>query len=144
MARENCALAQAGPHNQYPTMAIYGTGLLSLCLLTGLFVGELLGRLVGIEANVGGVGIAMLLLMWGAERLRDSGHLPTPTQSGILFWSAVYIPVVVAMAATQNVRAAVTGGPAAITAGAAAVAICFSLVPLVSRIGRDRREEDTK
>ena len=122
-------------------MAIYGTGLLAACLLMGLLAGELLGRLVGIEANVGGVGIAMVLLIIIAERMRKAGLLPQLTQSGIIFWSAVYIPVIVAMAASQNVRAAVSGGPAAIAAGALAASVCFALVPLVDKIGRSKNGE---
>lgn len=120
-------------------MAIYGTGLLAGCLLAGLFAGELLGRLVGIEANIGGVGIAMILLILSAERMRKAGLLPEPTQSGIIFWSSVYIPVVVAMAGSQNVRAALTGGPAAITAGVVATAVCFALVPAIDKIGRGKK-----
>ncbi|RYD17630.1 MAG: malonate transporter, partial [Verrucomicrobiaceae bacterium] len=34
-------------------MAIYGTALLSLCLLVGLVVGKALGWLLGMDANVG-------------------------------------------------------------------------------------------
>lgn len=118
-------------------MAIYGTGLLAACLLAGLFAGEILGRICGVEANIGGVGVAMILLIVSAERMRKAGLLPEPTQSGIVFWSSIYIPVVVAMAASQNVRAALSGGPAAITAGAAATLVCFALVPAVDRLGRD-------
>ena len=44
-------------------MVIYGVALLAFCFISGLFLGELLGRLIGIEANLGGVGIAMLLLI---------------------------------------------------------------------------------
>ena len=44
-------------------MIIYGVAFLALCTLAGLFVGELLGQWMGIPANVGGVGIAMLLLI---------------------------------------------------------------------------------
>jgi malonate transporter MadL subunit len=117
-------------------MAIYGTALLSICLLAGLAVGELLGWMVGVEANVGGVGIAMLLLILACDRLRRAGRLAHPSASGIVFWSSIYIPIVVAMAASQNVRAAVTGGSVAIAAGALAVAAGFALVPLISRIGR--------
>lgn len=123
-------------------MVIYGTGLLAACLLAGLFAGELLGRLVGIEANIGGVGIAMILLIVGSERLRKAGLLPEPTRSGVIFWSAVYIPVVVAMAASQNVRAALSGGPAAITAGVVATVVCFALVPAVDKIGRKNPPDD--
>ena len=117
-------------------MAIYGTALLSLCLVCGLIVGKLIGLAIGIDANVGGVGIAMLMLILICGRLQAAGRMPTPTQSGVLFWSAIYIPIVVAMAASQNVRAALTGGPAAIVAGVLAVAVSFALVPVISRLGQ--------
>lgn len=45
-------------------MIIYGVALLSLCTLAGLFIGEILSVLLGVPANVGGVGIAMLLLIF--------------------------------------------------------------------------------
>ena len=116
-------------------MAIYGTALLSGCLLCGLILGKLMGQLTGIDANVGGVGIAMLLLIVLSAKLQKQGRLSPPTQNGILFWSAIYIPVVVSMAASQNVVAAVGGGPAAILAGTLTVAACFALVPVINRIG---------
>ncbi|MAT70441.1 MAG: malonate transporter subunit MadL [Planctomycetaceae bacterium] len=115
-------------------MVIYGTGLLAFCLLAGAVVGQLLGYLLGVDANVGGVGIAMIALIVLSDRLQKRGALQPPTRQGVLFWSAVYIPVVVAMAASQNVQAAVTGGPAAITAGVASVAACLLLVPAISRL----------
>ena len=122
-------------------MAIYGSALLSICLLLGLILGELLGIAMGVDANVGGVGIAMLLLIITSTRLQRAGYLSPPTQNGVLFWSSIYIPIVVAMAASQNVRAAITGGPAAILAGALAVAACFALVPLIGRLGpREARD----
>ena len=61
-------------------MAIYGTALLSICLLVGLIVGRLLGALVGVDANVGGVGIAMLLLILICDRLHQSGRMQPPTK----------------------------------------------------------------
>ncbi|HSR87808.1 MAG TPA: malonate transporter subunit MadL [Pontiella sp.] len=128
-------------------MSIYGVALLSLCLISGSVIGKLLGQLMGIDANVGGVGIAMILLMVSSERLRATGHLCAQTRGGILFWSSIYIPVVVAMAASQNVRAAIGGGPAAIMAGTVAVAVGFALVPLISRIGHGdapARSDDTE
>ena len=51
--------------------------------------------------------------------LKAMPHLQPPTERGILFWSSIYIPVVVAMAASQNVRGAITGGPVAISAASA-------------------------
>ena len=99
-------------------------------------LGELLGQLIGVQANVGGVGIAMLLMILLSDRLRRAGKLKPPTEQGILFWSSIYIPVVVAMAAKQNVLAALEGGAAAILAGSGAVLVSFALVPVLSRIGR--------
>ncbi len=116
-------------------MVIYGVSLLAGCMLGGLFIGELLGQLIGVEANVGGVGIAMLIMIFFSDRLRRAGKLSPLTGQGVLFWSAIYIPVVVAMAAKQNVLAAMKGGPAAILAGAGAVLVSFALVPVLSRVG---------
>ena len=44
-------------------MIIYGVALLAFCMLAGVFVGDLIGSFIGVQANVGGIGIAMLLLM---------------------------------------------------------------------------------
>lgn len=91
-------------------MIIYGVALLSLCTLAGLFIGEILGVLLGVPANVGGVGIAMLLLIFVGNYLGKRGLLSAKTEQGVEFWSAVYIPIVVAMAAQQNVLGALSGG----------------------------------
>lgn len=118
-------------------MAIYGTALLAFCLVTGLVAGKLLGMAIGIEANLGGVGIAMLMLILISGRLQATGRMPKPTQGGVLFWSSIYIPIVVAMAASQNVRAALSGGWVAIVAGVVVVVVSFAMVPLISRLGKD-------
>jgi len=118
-------------------MTIYGTALLAACVLVGLFIGDLLGVAIGVKANVGGVGFAMILLIFSSEYLRRRNLLPQPTQDGVYFWSAIYIPVVVAMAAQQNVVAALKGGPAAVLAGVLAVVVCFALIPVIERIGRE-------
>ena len=117
-------------------MVIYGVALLSGCLITGLFLGEVLGELIGVQANVGGVGIAMLLMVLLSDLLRRSGRLTPVSDKGVLFWSAIYIPIVVAMAAKQDVVAALGGGAAAILAGVLAVTLSFALVPVLSRVGR--------
>lgn len=123
-------------------MVIYGVALLAFCMLCGMVAGDLLGAWIGVQANVGGVGIAMLLLI--SITALSSKRLPfkQPTESGIHFWSAMYIPIVVAMAAKQNVLAAVSSGWLAVLAGIAAVVVCFALVPLVSRIGRGATEHE--
>lgn len=117
-------------------MAIYGTALLAACLLVGLVIGQLIGLAMGINKNVGGVGIAMLLLIAACGGLQRHGRLLPSTERGIVYWSAIYIPIVVAMAASQNVIAAVQGGPVAIVAGVLVVVISFACVPFLSRIGQ--------
>lgn len=116
-------------------MIIYGVALLSVCLVLGMLVGEYLGVLIGVEANVGGVGIAMLLLVLACNMERFKPMVEGLAGDGIKFWSAMYIPIVVAMAARQNVVAAVDGGLLALVAGVAAVVVSFALVPVLSRIG---------
>jgi len=120
-------------------MVIYGVALLAFCTLCGVFLGDILGARRGVQANVGGVGIAMLLLIILSSMSSQKLHLGIDTKSGIGFWSAMYIPIVVAMAARQNVIAALSSGWVAIVAGVAAVALSFALIPLFSRIGSDPR-----
>jgi malonate transporter MadL subunit len=115
-------------------MVIYGVALLSFCMLAGVFIGDLLGELLGAQANVGGVGIAMLLLIVLSGFSKQKFHLSDPTKRGINFWSAMYIPIVVAMAARQDVVAALSGGWMAIIAGVAAVAVSFAMIPLLDRV----------
>jgi len=119
---------------------VYGVALLGFCMLAGVFAGEMLGKLVGVQANVGGVGIAMLLLMLltnlGGEKNLTQLRLGDLSEAGIGFWSAMYIPIVVAMAAKQNVIAALDGGAMALVAGVAAVVASFALIPVLSRFGR--------
>ena len=122
-------------------MVIYGVALLSFCMLVGVFVGDVLGELIGVQANVGGVGIAMLLLIILSNLSAQKFRLIPMTEKGIGFWSAMYIPIVVAMAAKQNVIAAVSSGWMAIIAGAAAVAASFAMIPVLDRMGRGGRSD---
>ena len=117
-------------------MIIYGVALLSICTLAGLFIGDLLGVLLGVPSNVGGVGIAMILLIFGGGYLSKRGLLAGKTEQGIEFWSAIYIPIVVAMAAQQNVVGALSSGPMAILAGLLAVGLSFAMVPVRDKLGR--------
>ncbi len=116
-------------------MIIYGVALLSACLVAGLFIGEVLGTLIGVQANVGGVGIAMLLLILVHNLPRKQPLASGKMTGGITFWSAMYIPIVVAMAARQNVVGALDGGVLALLAGVGAVVVSFALIPLFSRAG---------
>lgn len=91
-------------------MIIYGTALLAICHLLGDYFGNTLGMLLGVKANVGGVAISMILLILSKELLAKKGYLPKGTQFGVLYWSGMYISIVVAMSAGQNVVAALSGG----------------------------------
>lgn len=126
-------------------MIVYGVALLSVCLILGMVIGETLGVLLGVEANVGGVGIAMLFLVFASNSDKFKTLTHDAAGSGIKFWSAMYIPIVVAMAARQNVAAAVDGGVLALLAGVAAVVVSFALVPVLSKLGEPSVEiEETK
>jgi malonate transporter MadL subunit len=123
-------------------MVIYGVALLSSCMIAGMLVGEFLGVMLQVEANVGGVGIAMLFLVLASNSSRFKNIIDGASGTGIRFWSAMYIPIVVAMAARQDVRAAFDGGVLAIVAGLAAVTVSFALVPLLSKIGKPIKTSD--
>lgn len=116
-------------------MAIYGVAILSLCMFLGVLIGDILGKVVGVNSNVGGVGIAMLFLIFLSDYLMGKDMMSEKAQAGIQFWSMMYIPVVVAMAARQDVVSAVKGGPMAILAGVLAVAVSFVFVKIISNIG---------
>ena len=56
-------------------MIIFGVALLSICMLIGVIVGDALGGLMGVEANVGGVGVSMLLLVLAVDYLKKKNNL---------------------------------------------------------------------
>ena len=116
-------------------MIIYGVALLSVSLILGMLTGGALGVMLGVDANVGGVGIAMLFLVFASNSTSFRTLTAGAAGEGIKFWSAMYIPIVVAMAAQQNVAAASDGGMLALVAGIAAVFVSFALVPVISRLG---------
>lgn len=116
-------------------MILYGTATLAICMLIGSIIGNLIGQLLGVDADIGGVGFAMVLLIFVSDWLRRKKLLPQPTEQGVLFWSAMYIPIVIAMASIQNVVGALESGPVAIVAGFAALIACIALVPVLSKIG---------
>lgn len=114
-------------------MIIYGTALLAVCHLLGIFLGDLLGALMGAKTNVGGVGIAMILLIAARLYMHKRGWMPQSTEMGVSFWGAMYIPVVVAMAAQQNVITALSGGPMALLAALGSVLACAVCISLINR-----------
>lgn len=122
-------------------MIIYGTALLAACHLLGIFLGDLLGVALGVKTNVGGVGIAMMLLIFSRVWLHKRGALPEVTEAGVGYWAAMYIPVVVAMAAQQNVVAALRGGPVAVIAAFGTLVVCACTIALINRTGETKKED---
>ncbi|MBS1977268.1 MAG: malonate transporter subunit MadL [Bacteroidetes bacterium] len=112
---------------------IYGIAVLSACFLLGQLIGTWLGQWLGIDANVGGVGFAMILLILSNQWLRTRKLFTADMEGGIVFWSNLYIPVIVAMSATQNVKGAISGGWMALLAGTIPTALCVLLIPVLSR-----------
>lgn len=122
-------------------MTIYGVAILSFCFILGQLVGESLGRLLNINGNVGGVGFAMLLLILVNQFMDKKKWSSTESDRGIMFWNHMFIPVIVAMAASQNVVMAISGGFAGLLAGVLAVGVCFSLIPVFSKFFKNQPAE---
>ena len=115
-------------------MVIYGVAILSFCMYVGLLIGEMLGSAIGVKGNVGGIGFAMLLLVIITNYFFKKDMMSDKAQSGIYYWTYMYIPLVVAMACRQNVVGALSGGPVAITSGVLVVVLLYLCVPLVTRL----------
>jgi malonate transporter MadL subunit len=115
-------------------MAISGVALLAICTLLGGLLGDWLGIALGVKANVGGVGIAMMLLIAARMWLWRRGLLSQGVLQGVGFWGALYIPIVIAMAANQNVVSALKSGPVVIVAALGTLIVCFAAVALISRM----------
>ena len=64
-------------------MIIYGTALLAACHLPGIVPGDLLGKAIGVQTKVGGVGIAMLLLIFARRYMEKKNFLPQLTEIGV-------------------------------------------------------------
>ena len=117
--------------------------MLSLCYFAGLFVGEVMGRLVGLNANVGGVGFAMLflLLLCSYSETVKTSLKNERFSDGLRFWQNMYIPVVIAMSASQDVVKAVRSGWLAILCGVTLTALSLCLIPFVSRISSSKAKQ---
>ncbi len=121
-------------------MIIFGTALLAVCHLLGIFLGDLLGQALGVKTNVGGVGIAMLLLIFARLYMQRRDMLPKLTELGVEYWGAMYIPVVVAMAAQQDMVSALRGGPVALLSAIGAAALCAVVIAAINRTERPADE----
>jgi len=104
---------------------IKGLAVLSFSFLLGMWCGQLLGAWLAINTNVGGVGFAMIFLLLSKEFLSRKGWWNGELEFGIEFWNKLYIPVVIAMAASLNVKSALSSGWLAIIAGILPVLLAF-------------------
>lgn len=120
---------------------IYSLVTIAVCMLLGKYIGTLLGTAVGIGADVGGVGFAILLMLFVTNCSKFTFTKRQDFIQGMHFWKKMYIPVVVAMAASQNVFRMLTSGMVAIIGGAAAVAFPFLLLYLLHKFGAKEGQE---
>ena len=123
-------------------MKIYGVAFLSGCYLIGQIIGEYIGIGLGIGGNVGGVGIGMLLLVLVNDRFYKTTSMNPDTKNGVLFWSSMYIPVVIAMSAMLNVKVALSGGWVAVASGILATSCCYLLIPALSKLSKPNKSQD--
>jgi malonate transporter MadL subunit len=121
-------------------VTIFGVALLAVCTLLGALFGDLLGMALHVKSNVGGVGIAMILLILARAWLQRRGALSHPLKLGVEFWAALYIPIVVAMASIQNVAGAIKGGPVVVTAAFGSVLLCWMAMTVINRLGGGENE----
>lgn len=112
---------------------IYGVALLAGCMFAGSFLGNLLGLLTGLNSDIGGVGFAMILLLLLTNSPKVTKFLPETYTKGINFWKEMYIPVTIAMSASQNVVSALNGGVLALVSGVGVVLIMLLLIPLFNK-----------
>lgn len=117
---------------------IFGVALLAGCMLVGSFIGNVLGYLIGLNSDVGGVGFAMLLLLIIVNSEKISSKLPKGSAEGLTFWKEMFIPIIIAMTSAQNVYHAMSSGALAIVAGLVAVAAAFALVPVISLLTKNK------
>ncbi|MEY2835979.1 MAG: malonate transporter subunit MadL [Bacteroidota bacterium] len=121
-------------------MKIYGVAVLAACYLAGQILGEVLGDIFAFDGNIGGVGFGMLFLILLGDFMKQKNWIDIESESGIYFWSGMYIPVVVAMSSIQNVQAALSGGWVALVVGVVGTLFCFALIPLLSKLFPDQEQ----
>ncbi len=121
---------------------IYGVALLAACMFIGSFIGNLLGLATGLGSDIGGVGFAMILLLIVTNSEKLSSKLPKGSDKGLEFWKEMFIPVIIAMSASQNVISALSSGVVALAAGLASVVAAFLFLILLNNISK--KKEDKK
>lgn len=120
---------------------IFGVALLAACFLIGSFIGNLLGMATGVNSDVGGVGFSMLLLLLLTNSKAVNRLMPKGYEKGIDFWKEMFIPVIIAMSASQNVISALSGGWLALAAGVGTVAAAFGMLVLLNKLSAKKDDE---
>ena len=124
---------------------IYGVALLAACMFIGSLVGNVLGLITGLDSDIGGVGFAMLLLILITSSPKINKIMPEDYTKGIKFWQAMYIPVTIAMAASQNAVSALSGGAVALVLGIGVVFVMLLLIPVFNKfISKGDSDKETE
>ena len=121
---------------------IYGVATLSACMLLGTVIGTAFGNLIGAGTEIGSVGFAMLLLILVTNSKKLTFVQKPAFIQGISYWKAMFIPVVIAMTATQDVLHMLSSSIVAIAAGAAAVGFSFLMLFVLHKIDQKKGDEE--
>ena len=113
---------------------IYGVATLAVCMLLGMLMGTAFGTLIGIGREVGGVGFAMLLFIFVTNSKKLHFTEEEGFVRGVSFWKAMFIPVVIAMTAKQDVYHMLSGSIVALAAGAAAVGFSYLMLFVLHKL----------
>lgn len=116
---------------------IYGTAALSACMLLGTLIGNVFGDVIGAGREIGSVGFAILLLIFLTNSKLEFVQKPAFVQ-GVAFWKAMFIPMVIALTATQDVFHMISSSIVAIIAGAAAVGASFLMLWVLHKLSEKR------
>lgn len=102
-------------------------------------MGTVFGDLIGAGTEIGGVGFSMLLLIFVTNSKRFSFTQKPAFIQGVNFWKAMFIPVVIAMTATQNVFSMLSSSMVAIVAGAAAVGFSYLMLFILHKLDQKKK-----
>ena len=108
-------------------------------MLLGTLMGTVFGDLIGAGTEIGGVGFAMLLLIFVTNSQKLSFTQKPAFVQGMTFWKSMFIPVVIAMTATQNVFHMLSSSVVAIVAGAAAVGFSYFMLFVLHKLDQKKK-----
>ena len=83
-------------------MVIYGTTVISISLFLGTLIGDILGKITGIDSNIGGVGFAMIILLVITGYILPTEKMRADTKAGLQFWQGMYVPVAIVITRVRS------------------------------------------